>query len=222
MRPGTPWCPRPTPMASWKVSADSAKLLRALRSGPRAVASELLCQEIQPSSCAISGQVGRPRCQAIRTSWVSSSGGGPTQWRGAIHTARFISPTCHPRSVLQEGVSTSTSVTDTGSAPPVPANRRSSPKAAASWAAWVAEFSRVCAQAASSDGRASLSSASTCGTATEAFTGTPATSRAQVSPGRSTGTLTCTTSAARGRRSRGRPARRHRRPTPPVCCPVRC
>jgi hypothetical protein len=158
--------------------------------------SALLCQEIQPSPSAISGQFGCPRCQAARTRWVSSAGGSPADRSGASHTARLMPSTCQPSSLFQAGASTSAASSsverpDTGAA----ASCRSRPNAACSCAAWAPEFSSVWAQAASNGGRASSSSAWTCWAAPGVCAGTAATSRAQGrSPGPCTSTPTCWTS----------------------------
>jgi hypothetical protein len=132
--------------------------------------SALLCQEIQPSPSAISGQFGCPRCQAARTMWVSSGGGSPADRTGASHTAWLIAWTCQPSSLFQAGASTTSAASPAGGGSLGPANSRtgasascrSSANAACSYAAWVPEFSRAWVQAASNGGRASSSSARTC------------------------------------------------------------
>jgi hypothetical protein len=177
------------------AAAAPRNAVRARRSGMASSVSALLCQEIQPSPSAISGQFGCPRCQAARTRWVSSGGGSPADRSGASHTARLMPSTCQPSSLFQAGASTS-AASAAGAGRPVPAaSCRSSPNAACSCAAWVPEFSRVWAQAASSGGRASSNSAWTCWAAPGAWAGTAATSRAQGrSPGPCTSTQTCSTS----------------------------
>jgi hypothetical protein len=171
-------------------------------------ASALLCQEIQPSPSAISGQFGCPRCQAARTRWVSSGGGSPADRSGASHTARLVPSTCQPSSLFQAGASTSAASAAWASPPGAgeAASCRSSPNAACSCAACVPEFSRVWAQAASSGGRASSNSAWTCSAAPGVWAGTAATSRAHGrSPGPCTSTLTCSTSG-RSAAAEARPA----------------
>jgi hypothetical protein len=192
--PETPGCGRPTPTTRPWAAAAPRNAVRARRSGMTSSVSALLCQEIQPSASEISGQFGCPRCQAARTRWVSSGGGSPADRSGASHTARLMPSTCQPSSLFQAGASTSAASASAARAGAA-ASCRSRPNAACSCAAWVPEFSRVCAQAASNGGRASNSSAWTCWAAPGVWAGTAATSRAQGrSPGPCTSTRTCSTS----------------------------